>query len=127
MLEGADYSHFEKFQHVDKDGGEYTDLSLLLKDLRFSSNNEFGLELVDILTNAVRRAFVGNLGIEGWGGIVQTMIHRKQHYITLIRLDGVSRPPDEQPYYAHVVRHFWSGGKQMLTRNNLRLAKEEAP
>lgn len=125
MLEGADYSYYDKFQHIGRVGEDGTNLSLLLKDLRFSSDIEFGLELVDILTNAVRRAMIGNLGIEGWEGIVRTMIHRKEHYIALVRLDGVSQSPDK-PSYASVIDHFWSGGKPMLTRNNLRLADEEA-
>jgi hypothetical protein len=124
MLEGADYSHYDKFQHTRQDGEEGTNLSLLLEDLRFSSDIEFGLELVDILTNAVRRAIIGNLGIEGWGGIGRTMIHRKEHYIALVRLDGVSQQPDN-PSYAAVINHFWSGGKSMLTRNNLRLSDED--
>ncbi len=124
MLEGADYSYYDKFQHVPRAGEDGTNLSLLLKDLRFSSDIEFGLELVDILTNAVRRAIIGNLGIEGWGGIVRTMIHRREHYVALVRLDGVSQPPDN-PSYASVINHFWSGGKSMLTRNNLRLADED--
>jgi hypothetical protein len=125
MLEGADYSYYDKFRHVGQDGEDGTNLSLLLKDLRFSSDTEFGLELVDILTNAVRRAIIGNLGIEGWGGIVRTMIHRKEHYVALVRLDSVSQSPNN-PSYASIINHFWSGGKPMLTRNNLRLADEGA-
>src|ERR1035441_3327848 len=116
-LEGADYSHYDKFRYVEENGEEGTNLSLLLKDLRFSSEIEFGLELVDILTNAVRRALIGNLGIEGWGGIVRTMIHRKEHYIAFVRLDGVSESP-EKPSYISVVRYFWPGRKSMVTDHN---------
>jgi hypothetical protein len=53
------------------DGGpeEGTDTGLLLGDLRFSSAVEPGLELVDIIVNATRRALVGALGEAGWCGI----------------------------------------------------------
>ena len=119
-LEEADYSHFEKFRSFDEKG-EAIDLSLLLKDLRFSSEIEFGLEWVDILTNAIRRALIGNLRIEGWGGIAQTMIYRKEHYIAFVRLDGVSTAPQNPPYIS-VVRHFWKGGKSMITKHNLQQA-----
>jgi hypothetical protein len=113
-LEGADYAHYDRFRKVSEDGEEGIDLGLLMEDLRFSSNVEFGLEWIDILTNAIRRALIGNLGIRGWGGIVQTMIHRNQHYIEIVRLDGVSRSPVNPPY-AEVVNHFRSGGKSMMT------------
>jgi hypothetical protein len=124
-LEGADYSHFDKFRSFGNDGEEGIELSLLLKDLRFSSDIEYGLEWVDVLTNAVRRAMVGNLGIEGGGGITRTMIHRREHYIALVRLDGFSQLRHE-PAYSSVIRHFWSGGKSMLTKKNMRLAEMQA-
>jgi hypothetical protein len=124
-LEGADYSHFDRLCHpLQNETEEGTDLSLLLKDMRFSSQIEFGLELVDILTNAIRRALVGNLAAPGWKNIVRTMIHRREHYITFVRLDGVSMTP-KAPTYTAVVRHFWKGGKSMLTRHNLQIADEE--
>jgi hypothetical protein len=123
-LEGANYSHYDRFRMVGHDGEEGTDLALLMADLRFSSSIEFGLEWIDILTNAIRRALIGNLGIKGWGGIVQTMIHRRKHYIEIVRLDGVSKPL-ENPPYADVVNYFRGGGKPMLTEHQLRLAAEE--
>jgi hypothetical protein len=123
-LEGADYSYFDRFRCVNE-GEEGIDLSLLLSGLQFITTIEFGLEWVDILTNAVRRALVGNLGVQGWHGIVKTMIHRKQHYIEIIRLDGVSRPP-ENPAYANVIEHFWTGGKLMMTKHLLQTAADES-
>ena len=79
---------------------------------------------MDILTNALRRSLIGNLPASGWKDIVRTMIHRKEHYITFVRLDGVSEPPTN-PSYASVARHFWKGGRSMLTRHNLQIADEE--
>jgi hypothetical protein len=120
-LECADYSHFDRFRESNDEGEEGTSLTLLMKDLRFSSGIEFGLEWADILTNAVRRALIGNLEIEGWSGIVKTMIHRNQHYIEFIRLDGVSKSLIDPPY-KRVVDHFWHGGRPMLTKHTLRQA-----
>jgi hypothetical protein len=65
----VDYSSYEKFSAVERDGRKGTSLELLLKDLQFSSEVQPGLEFVDIVTNAVRRALVGNLQEEGWQNI----------------------------------------------------------
>ena len=56
---------------------------IMTENFRFSSDPEPGpgLEMVDILTNATRRALVGNLGKEGWANIPRLMIHRNNHYI----------------------------------------------
>ena len=123
-LEGADYSYYDRFRKFGEEGEDGIDLKMLMEDLRFSSDVEFGLEWIDILTNAVRRALIGNLKISGWGGIVQTMIHRKQHYIEIVRLDGVSEPLINPPY-ADVVNYFRRGGKSMMTDHFLRIAAEE--
>lgn len=55
-------------QEGDADEPKPLDLRAVFSDLRFSSANEMGLELVDILTNGVRRALLGNLQPEGWLG-----------------------------------------------------------
>jgi hypothetical protein len=123
-LIGADYSHYDRFRMRAVDGEEGTDMALLLEDLRFCSNVEFGLEWIDVLTNAIRRALTGSLGMEGWGGIARTMIHRPQHYIEVARLDGYSRPLLNPPY-ADVINRFRTGGKSMMTDHFLRIASEE--
>jgi len=72
--EGVDYSHFERFQATPEDGAEHAiSLKLLLKDLRFSDLAEPGLELIDILVTATRRALVGNLQLPGWNNIRRLM------------------------------------------------------
>ena len=120
-LVGADYSYFARF---DAEEGEGTDLGLLLADLRFSSDIEPGLELVDILVNAVRRALVGNLGIEGWRDIRRLMIHRPDHYINLMLLGGVGQAPTRLTYGA-VIKHFSAGGKGIISPKFARIAYEE--
>ena len=120
-LIGADYSYFTRFDARD---GEGTDLELLLADLRFSSDIEPGLELVDILVNATRRALVGNLRIEGWRNIRRLMIHRPEHYINLMLLAGAGQAPT-RPVYGAVVKHFSAHGKTMLSPKFSRMAAEE--
>jgi hypothetical protein len=119
-LEGADYSHFERFHgkfspymrahFMDEDEG--VDGGLLLSEhLKFSSDTEPGLEIVDIVTNAVRRALGGRLGKQGWQDIRGLMIHRKEPYIQLVALRDAAVPST----YESVVRHFAEGGKSMLS------------
>jgi hypothetical protein len=124
-LEGADYSHFERFHgkfsaymrtHF-KDEEEGVDGGLLLSEhLKFSSDTESGLEMVDILTNAIRRALSGRLGKEGWQDIRRLMIHRKEPYIELVGLRDAAVPST----YEAVVRHFMDGGRSMLSPRFLR-------
>ena len=52
----ADCSFYEKFSVTDTNGESGTSLKLLLKDIKFCSDIRAGLEFVDVLSNAVRRA-----------------------------------------------------------------------
>jgi hypothetical protein len=124
-MEGADYSHFERFCSTDAEGEHAIDLSRLLHNLRFSSEPETGLELVDILVTATRRALVGNLHFAGWRNIRRLMVHRPDHYIKLIVLgekDVIYNSP-----HADVVRYFSTGGKLMVTPATLRAAASANP
>jgi hypothetical protein len=122
-LEGADYSHFERYraklpahlkQHVaDPERDDAFSLTMLLKEhFRFSAQPEPGLELVDILANATRRALVGSLDIRGWKGLPCLMIHRKHQYIEVSTF-GDSMKNRTRPYFP-VLAHFMTGGKRML-------------
>jgi hypothetical protein len=124
VLEGADYSYFDRFKAISDDGVECTDLSLLLADFQFSANPMTGLELVDVLTNAMRRALVGNLKFKGWRNLPKLMIHRNQHYPILLRLDGASIAP-RAASYSQVMKHFSQGGRSMFTQAMLDKADED--
>ena len=80
--------------------------------VRFSSDPEPGLELVDILTNAVRRALVGHLEPDGWRPVRTLMIHRKEHYISMYRLN--QNPDLPRLPYRDVLVEFKRGGKPMV-------------
>lgn len=86
---------------------------LVARGLRHSNEIEHGLELVDIITNALRRALSGNLRPEGWKNMPRLMIHLSQDYIRFISLGTDPSPAGLYPYMP-VVRMFRHGGKQML-------------
>lgn len=125
-LEGADYSHMRKFETYDAlSGSNQTDLALLLRDFEFASGYEPGLEVVDILTNAVRRALTNRLRREGWADIPSLMIARHSHYLDFIYLEGAGKAP-KSPSYAPVVRAFSVGGRSMVSPSTHRKAASEA-
>jgi hypothetical protein len=129
MFDQGDYSHFERFStEVPKYLRPYvknrrvadkaTDVrKLMTESFRFSDAVEPGLELVDILVNATRRAMMGHLAEKGWRGIPELMIHRKQHYIYLVSLGPLSAK--DLPYVA-VLDQFRLGGKDMLAPRFIR-------
>jgi hypothetical protein len=119
-LEGADYSHFERFRgkfsdymkvHFKADDEGIDDGMIMEENLRFSSVGEPGLEIVDILSNAIRRAMSGRLEVAGWKDIRRLMVHRREPYIQLVALRDAAVPSS----YEGVVRHFTGGGKVMLS------------
>ncbi len=125
-LEGVDYAAFDsKFMkerndwHKEKMPGPDTamDLWLLLKEsFRFSSDPEPGLELVDIVTNATRRALAGNLQAKGWEGIPRLMINRREHCLPIVTITNDIKET-KRPYARMLARGFRYGGRSMLTKS----------
>lgn len=132
-FDGGDYSHFGRY--LDKAGlAEWLvlesgievkpddplpiNLRKIFENIRVSSAGEMGLELVDILTNGVRRALRGNLQPAGWLPIRSLMVHRKQQYLHIVSLNGDDRYVME---YTPVLKAFFEGGKGMMTLSALRL------
>lgn len=124
-LEGADYSHFERFlmpwqawafpDRAPPDDNRVIDLRLLLTEhFRFSAAPEPGLELVDILTTAVRRALRGSLGYPGWADLPRLMIHQQQHYVQLIAINDAADTPTATLKYAPTLRRFSGIGRPMI-------------
>jgi hypothetical protein len=123
-IEGGDYRFEEKFltepsewkrQFTNPtDRSRYLDISAILKtNFRFSADAEIGLEIVDILANATRRALTGKLAPEGYLSIRRLMIHRRHHYISLIALH--EREISGRKAYNPIMGAFSSGGRLMLT------------
>jgi hypothetical protein len=119
----ADYSFYDKFNAVDGTDEKGSSLKLLLKDIQFSSKVQHGLEFVDVLTNAVRRALTGNLQREGWQNIHRLMIHDNDGpYISFVLFSEGADVIHAAPYTNVVNEGFSSDGRLMLTKRNLRLA-----
>lgn len=130
FLAGEDYSHFERFFSPEPlsdymqrfvnplpDGYaiQPVDLGKVLREsFRFSSDPEWGLELVDIVSNAVRRAVKGNLQEKGWRLIPALMIHRRQQYISFIAMHRRDTHARDIPSRG-VLSAFTRSGRSMLT------------
>jgi hypothetical protein len=93
------------------------DIGMIMREsFRFSKESEPGIELVDIVTNATRRALVGHLRPEGYRGIPRLMIHRNpSQYISLLAILDPPIPPCKHPYAA-VLREFGKNGRNMIAR-----------
>ncbi len=123
-LEGADYSHFEKFckadeiapehirEHVKRASPfEYVELQGILgKNISFqSSHSNLGIQIVDILTTSIRRAMNGKLGIAGWaeiGRLMVTPLRRKQvlHLVDLCEEGMTPYLGKKSPPFFQVIR-----------------------
>jgi hypothetical protein len=131
FLETGDYRHFSRFffdevpdylkPHVrpaplGKPAG--VNLQMMFgESFTFSSDPEPGLELVDIATNALRRALVGNLQPAGWLPLRALMIHRDDLYVKPV---GFFADERQLPLVlARVLNRFRVGGRTMLTPSNL--------
>lgn len=128
MLPGGDYSHFRRFimdelpEYLrdvappgDRTYGAGVDLQMMYEDFRFSSDPEPGLEMVDFVTNALRRGLVGNLGKAGWLPLRGLMIHKSNVYVNPVCFF----PPGRQltPPLLRVLNKFRTGGRTMATPN----------
>jgi hypothetical protein len=119
----VDYSFFRKFGEEDTDGESGTSLKLLLKDINFCSDIQPGLEFVDVLSNAVRRALTNKLQKEGWQNIHRLMIHENKTRCIEFVLYQEGGDVVHKPSYFGVVRDgFTNGGRPMLTQRNSDLA-----
>ena len=81
----------------------------------FSSEPLPGLELVDIITNALRRGLIGNLGQAGWLPIRKLMIHRSDVYVQALGFGPDNEQSVPKPL-ARVLNRFREGGRNMATR-----------
>jgi hypothetical protein len=80
--------------------------------MEFVSETTPGLELVDIVTNAVRRALRDSLRRDGWLPIRTLMIHRREQYVQVISLarSDLVLPPRA----IRVLGEFFKGGRNLF-------------
>jgi hypothetical protein len=102
-------------------GAPAMNLAMILGEhLTFSKDAQPGLEMVDITTNATRRALVGHLGKSGYGDIPTLMIHRNPTpYINLMSLLETPLAPAGYSYSA-ILQQFSERGRNMSTRKTAR-------
>ena len=81
--------------------------------VQFSADPLPGLEVVDVLTNAVRRGLTGSLGQRGWGGIAGIRFDRSAP--TYVHADGFEQESCTANKQATpVLRRLGRGGRSML-------------
>lgn len=98
--------------------------AILKRDFTFKKSHEHpGLQLVDILCNAIRRAMNGNLGKHGWEliGCLSVQAEKGKHVIQVINLSsGASwTMKPEYPPYGSVIRLVDKMSRPMLRRGLL--------
>jgi len=125
---GANYSAFEKFcgeaaeapaylrPRVTDPGGpfQYVDTNALLADLRFCpSHRQTGIQIVDMLGSAIRRACNGTLKPAGWEGLGRLMPApaKGTNCVRLVALEEVS---GEQLPYAAVLLKWDRDTRRMI-------------
>lgn len=125
QIVGADYSHFGKFLTKTPDhllphipnaaiAGDPTDLRKIFETMRITSDPDHELELVDITTNSLRRAFKNTLGQEGRLPLRSLMINRRYQCITVMDLEGTQSAKSYPLHYRRVLAAFRHGGRSMV-------------
>jgi len=120
MLKGGDYSAYRRHfpegplgEHLGIPQEKGVNLKLIFRELEFAeSSTSIGLQIADILTNALRRALSGRLGREGWSGLADLTIHQREGAIVLKNLgrpSGFTARP-----YGRVLCEINAGGRSLL-------------
>lgn len=135
MIPIGDYSHMKSFEgelspfwramtKPSERDAPGLDLGRILgESLRFSKLPEPGLELVDIVTNATRRALVGNLDRSGWADIPRIMIQvAESSYIKMITLRGDEKGRYKRPY-TKLLQEFSGKGRGMILKSQKKWPK----
>jgi len=144
FLEGGDYSwfdrnfngdmatapkHLQPFRKKEKQNEPFYafDAKKVLSEHRSfkSSKKNLGLQLVDIVVNAIRRALHGNLQVNGWGDLGRLMVssEKGKNAMQMIALhnDVVPKPMP----YGGIIKHFDKLSKPMLDTEFIRKIERE--
>ena len=125
MLRGADYRWFLEFcaEPTTSNVSCHFDVGKVLKDLAFEqSTSNLGLQLVDILCNAVRRAMNGRLGRLGWEllGCLCVQGQKDESVVRMVRLSkhgGRLSTHDAALPYVPVLQTFRKTCKNMILQD----------
>ena len=130
----GDYSYYDKAYGAEIDDhppideantSNGTDLSKVFSNINFMSDYNYGLELVDIVTNALRRALMGNLQENGWHNLPEIIIRTQTQpsipFILFSEGEDVTMPTQ----YASIYNKLNPGRKSMLTNKVLKMMASE--
>jgi hypothetical protein len=89
---------------------------IMTESLAFeSSENNLGLQLADIVTNAIRRALHGNLQVDGWGDLGKLMVKNEKGKNSLEMIVLHNEVVQKRLPYGAIFRHFDKQSKPMLS------------
>lgn len=131
MLKGGNYSAFRR-NFPSKPTPDYlkehgfgkerfgNDLGAVFgREMAFAdSRDHVGLQIVDALTNCVRRALVGNIQAEGWQPLRKLMIRHREGSVKFITM-GAGGSVAERPY-SPVAHLLVKGERGMVTSGSRR-------
>lgn len=114
LINELDYSHFKDYILP----GMGHDLNRIFSSLHFAnSSDEVGLQIIDILINALRRALRGNLQPPGWRKIGRLMIREYSQNISFLSFSrGCEKKVAINPPYARIVKYFNKIAKPMVRK-----------
>src|SRR3990167_3752113 len=130
VLEGEDYSAFEKYLVSHNDLLEPLKSSITKNHLVFSineimekmifteSHKKSGLEIVDIIANCARRAIIGNLQFPGWNFFSNLVVFRKDCPIKLLTFSAEKECKMQASI--NFISYLLSHAKQMIVPSNLK-------
>jgi hypothetical protein len=123
-LKEGNYSYFDRafqietapwYNKISENDAPYcTNIGLVLKDLTFESGVNYGLEMVDILTNAIRRALSGRLGEAGWSSISKLIPKMREPH--RVQLFSFAEPKTTDVRYASVINKLDRYGRSLVPR-----------
>ncbi len=129
-IAGEDYSAFNKFiteneylleplkSRSASNSSMVYSINEIMKDLSFEdSHDQVGLQIIDIVTNCIKRAMNGNLRFEGWQYLPNLIVRRKPSSIKVTAVDPQNIP--NPPPYTRFVNYLNSYGKVMIVPQNV--------
>lgn len=130
----GDYSYYDNTygaeinDHPPIEGGSSsngTDLRKVFSNFNFMSDYNYGLELVDIVTNTLRRALMGNLQESGWHNLPEIIIRRQDQLSIPIILFSDGEDVIRHAPYQRIYNKLNPGRKSMLTCKVSKLVARE--
>lgn len=112
----GDYSYYDSAYGADiEDEDRGHDMLKIFSNLTFKSEIDYGLELVDIVTNTLRRALSGNLQESGWQGLPDLVIQTKEESFQFMVFSGEGAFTKNKAPYKKTYNKLCHGRKPMIS------------